>query len=97
MSLQHCDVSLELLSAQTLAPGPLLDADWKCRKCGDIASNHKSQPGKTQFFLLILFSITSALKLFLYVSSHISIALDNLKSHYISHLISPSRLLLSVK
>jgi hypothetical protein len=43
------------------------------------------------------FPITSALKLFLYVSSHISIALDNLKSLYISHLISPTRLLLSVK
>ena len=43
------------------------------------------------------FSITSALKLFLYISSHISIALDNLKSLYISHLISPTRLLLSVK
>jgi hypothetical protein len=30
-------------------------------------------------------------------SSHFSIALDNLKSLYISHLISPTRLLLSVK
>ena len=50
------DVSLELLSAQTLAPGPLFDDKWKCRKCGDIASNHKSHPGNTQFIYLILFS-----------------------------------------
>ena len=34
--------------------------------------------------------------IYMYVSSHYSISLDNLKSLYISHLISPTRLLLSV-
>ena len=41
--------------------------------------------------------IHQALTLFLYLPSHISITLFTLKSLYISHLISPTRLLLSVK
>ena len=66
-------------------------------QCGDVDGTRHSFIEGT-FLSSHSFSITSAvLKLFLYLSSHNSIALDNLKSLYISHLISPTRLLLSVK
>ena len=67
------------------------------RSTGDYLSLNHSCQFKYTHVPSHSFSITSALNLFLYISSHISIALDNLKSLYISHLISPTRLLLSVK
>jgi hypothetical protein len=75
---EDCNISLELLSKQVVAPGPLLDAEWKCRKCGDIASNHKSQPGNTQFIYLINILFSDApycFKIVSILSSHFSIAL----------------------
>ena len=67
------------------------------RATGDYLSLNHSCQFKYTHVPSHSFSITSALNLFLYISSHFSIALSALKSLYISHLISPTRLLLSVK
>jgi hypothetical protein len=56
------------------------------RSTGDYLSLNHSCQFKYTHVPSHSFSITSALNLFLYISSHISIALDNLKSHYISWL-----------
>ena len=77
---------------------PFKNASGERQKgCGELYASHPSSAqGSSSSFPF--FSITSALNLFLYISSHISIALDNLKLCYNSNLISPTtRLLLSVK
>ena len=69
----------------------------KIISCSSHPSSHPSSAqGIEQFFLPILFNHVCFEFVPIYVSSHFSIALDNLKSLYISHLISPTRPRLSV-
>jgi hypothetical protein len=97
---------MDPLFVQFLSSRGVTELEYKAASLADknpLVEAFQSQNGKLYSYLLLSYLITpinltsATLKLFLNVSSHISIALDNLKSLYISHLISPTRVLLSVK